>query len=252
MTAQVLNGNTVWDFLDRDWPRSPHAEYVGPVGPAAQDPATVAQFATRLEQLADDEGDIVELTDIPATCAWAKSLSLGPRWHCEPTPCANVPLPVDYTAMSRSTRKEHRRRTRDWDNLTASGRHVAYRRTTTVTELTTTYVELLDLHGLRRPDEYQAHTEKTWTAVLQNTGSHTAVIATLELDAITVAAQLCLHRGQRCYFLRPAIHPAHAQLDLTRHARSPVHTRTGLRTYRSTALTALPGATAHRPPSPIP
>jgi len=75
------------DFLDRDWPRlyeadptatpyqsatwlsawamhldaagtqrvmplaAPHAEYVGPVGPAAQDLATVAHFTTRLGQV---------------------------------------------------------------------------------------------------------------------------------------------------------------------------------------------------------
>ena len=148
MTAQVLNGNAAWDFLDRDWPRlyeadptatpyqsatwlsawathldatatplvlsmpgaalalvrrpepdgtqrvaplsAPHAEYVGPVGPAAQGPATAAHFTTHLEQLADDESDIIELTDIPATCAWAKSLTDSPRWRCEPTPCANV------------------------------------------------------------------------------------------------------------------------------------------------------------------
>ncbi|MFI6626636.1 hypothetical protein [Streptomyces sp. NPDC050528] len=167
---------------------APHAEYVGPVGPAAQDPATVAHFTTHLEQLADEDGDVIEVTDIPATRAWSKSLTDSPRWRCEPTPCANVPLPVAYAAMSRSTRKEHRRRTRDWDNLTASGRHVAYRRTATVTELTTAYAELLDLHGLRHPHEDQAHTEKTWTAVLQNTGSDTAFIATLELGAITVAA----------------------------------------------------------------
>ena len=204
MTAQVLNGDAVpvghlAVGVGHASRRGRHAAHPlhpwsspGTVGPAAQDPATVAHFTTRLEQLAHEDGDIVELADIPATCVWAKSLAGSPRWHCEPTPCANVPLPVAYTSMSRSTRKEHRRRTRDWDNLTTSGRHVVYRRTATVTELTTAYVELLDLNGLRHPHEDQAHTEKTWTAVLQNTGSDTAFIATLELDAITVAAHLDL------------------------------------------------------------
>lgn len=200
------------DGMTRVVPLSaPHAEYVRPVGPAANDASTAADLTTRLEQLAR-EGDLVELTDIPAACAWGSTLASRPFWHCETTPCASVPLPVDYAAMSRSTRKEHRRRGREWDNLKALGQHVVYRRTSTVTELTTAYPALLDLHSLQRPDQDQAHAAKTWTTVLQDTGSQTAFIATLELNDTIVAAQLCLYRGQRCYSLRPAIHPDYSHL----------------------------------------
>ncbi|MFI6585662.1 GNAT family N-acetyltransferase [Embleya sp. NPDC050493] len=200
---------------------APMGEYVRAVGPAAEDPWVSASLARHLERLAFD-GHRVDLAGVPADCALARELApAGPArerpWRTRVLDHAEISLPLSYAQMSRSTRREHTRRQRTWDEL-ARFHKVTYRRTRDSDELLTAYAVLARLHALR----WTGHTTPTgsphtpdaphWPAVLRHCGADMAFIATLALDGDIVAAQLCLTRHDRAYSVVPAINPLHKDL----------------------------------------
>ncbi|MFD5271502.1 GNAT family N-acetyltransferase [Streptomyces sp. NPDC058335] len=200
---------------------APMGEYVRAVGPAAEDLRVSASLARYLEELGFD-GHHVDIAGLPAGGALARHLTpteAAPagRWHTSVTDCAEIRLPLAYEAMSRSTRRDHKRRQRAWDEL-ARTRTVTYRRTRDSDELLTAYEVLADLHARR----WAGHTTPAgsphtpgasyWPAVLERCGTDTAFIATLSVDAQTVAAQLCLTRHRRAYSVVPAMDPHYKDL----------------------------------------
>ncbi|WP_244415073.1 GNAT family N-acetyltransferase [Streptomyces hygroscopicus] len=120
--------------------------------------------------------------------------------------------------MSSSTRREHRRRRRTWDQLD-SDNQVRYRRTQDTDELLSAYDALVHLHQRRwgqcaLPSDPASGTDDVrWRDVLRRCGSDTAFIATLGLGGQEiVAAQLCLYRGRQAWSVMPAMEPDHAHL----------------------------------------
>ncbi|WP_086736586.1 GNAT family N-acetyltransferase [Streptomyces glaucescens] len=197
---------------------APMGEYVRAVGPAAEDPQVAEAFAGYLEGLASD-GQHVEMAGLPADSALAGHLrSSGPasagRWHTSVTDCAEISLPLAYEEMSRSTRRDHKRRQRAWDEL-AQRRKVTYQRTRDSDELFTAYAVLARLHARRwaghAPPAGSPHAPGAphWPAVLECCGANVAFVATLAVDDEIVAAQLCLTRHRRAYSVVPAIDPLH-------------------------------------------
>lgn len=200
---------------------TPMGEYVRAVGPAAEDPRVSASFARYLHGLAY-QGHQVEIAGLPAAGHLARHLaSSGPAprglWRTSLTDCAEVALPLAFEAMSRSTRRDHKRRQRTWDEL-ATSRTVTYQRTRDSGELLSAYAVLARLHAHRwashTPPAGSPHTPGAphWQAVLKRCGPSTAFIATLALDGEVVAAQLCLTRHRRAYSVVPAIHPNYKDL----------------------------------------
>ncbi|AVZ70960.1 hypothetical protein SLUN_00445 [Streptomyces lunaelactis] len=183
---------------------APDAEYIRLVGPDAEQPAVAAVIAESLTGLNAD----VMLPDVPADSALGRYIA---QWQHTLTRCARIQLPVDYTAMSRSTRREHKRRTRDWNDLAADGHTVTYRRTSCATELLDAYADLAQLHQLRwrgtGPGDRLTSADERFRSVLERCAAM-AFIATLAIGEDVVAAQLCLHRGRHAYSLLPAMNPA--------------------------------------------
>lgn len=208
----VVRDRSVADRMEVLPLSAPAAEYVRIVGPDAEQPAVAAAIAQALTKLDAD----VMLPDVPA--ASALGCHIG-QWQHAITRCARIQLPVDYAAMSRSTRREHKRRQREWNELAASGHTVTYRRTTNSTDLLEAYSVLSHLHRLRwRGDrldpriEHRLNTaDERFRTVLQRCASM-AFIGILAVDEDVVAAQLCLHRGRHVYSLLPAMSPAHQDL----------------------------------------
>ncbi|MEU5583269.1 GNAT family N-acetyltransferase [Streptomyces huasconensis] len=199
----------------------PMGEYVRAVGPAAEDPQVAEAFVGYLEELTSD-GQHVEMAGLPADGALARRLtSPGPayagRWHTTLTDCAEISLPLAYAEMSRSTRRDHKRRQRTWDEL-AQCRKVTYRRTRDSDELLPAYAVLARLHARRwaghAPPAGLPHAPGAlhWPAVLERCGANMAFIATLAVDDEIVAAQLCLTRHRRAYSVVPAIDPLYKNL----------------------------------------
>jgi CelD/BcsL family acetyltransferase involved in cellulose biosynthesis len=197
---------------------APHAEYVRVVGPGAEQPAVTAALAGALDDLAEG-GDRVVVSDLPVTSALGRHFAATPPWKHTEARCAVVPLPVDWAAMSRSTRKTHNRRQRAVDELIADGRRLVFRRSRSAEELRDGYRVLVDLHrrqwspDLVLPDADLRHTADTWEQVVGRCGPGLAFVATMELDGVAVAAQLCLYRDTRSFSLRPAMHPDHRSLS---------------------------------------
>jgi len=194
----------------------PMGEYARAVGPAAEDPRVSASLARFLEELTYD-GHHVDIAGLPAAGTLARQLTLtGPAsaglWHTSVTDYAEIPLPLTYEEMSRSTRRDHKRRQRTWDEL-AKSHEVTYHRTRDSDELLSAYAVLTRLHArrwaARTPPPGSPHTPDApdWQAVLRRCGPNTAFVATLALDTEVVAAQLCLTRHRRAYSVVPAIHP---------------------------------------------
>ncbi|MGX5186249.1 GNAT family N-acetyltransferase [Streptomyces avermitilis] len=189
---------------------APTAEVIRPVGPGAEDPSVTAALIGHLRAHGEDGAEVV-LADIPADCTLGRHLRAQWAGHRAETPYATVTLPVDYSALSRSTRREHRRRQRTWDDLSRT-HHVLYRRTHSSTDLLETYPRLLRLHRLEWPEQAPgAEDDAAWRTVLERCGPG-AFIATLAVDGHIVAAQLCLRRGVRAYSLLPAMDPAYRSL----------------------------------------
>ncbi|MCE7079547.1 GNAT family N-acetyltransferase [Streptomyces sp. ST2-7A] len=200
---------------------TPMGEYVRAVGPAAENPQVAASLARYLEGRAS-EGRHIDMAGLPTDSVLAQHLmSTDParpgRWHTSATDCAEIPLPLAYEEMSRSTRRDHKRRQRTWDEL-AQHRKVTYRRTHDNDELLTAYTVLARLHAHRwaghTPPAGTPHTPGAphWPAVLKRCGTSMAFIATLAVDDEIVAAQLCLTRHRRAYSVVPAIHPQYKDL----------------------------------------
>ncbi|MET7605894.1 GNAT family N-acetyltransferase [Streptomyces avermitilis] len=208
------------DTHSRLYPLSaPMSDYVRATGPHADDLPVAASFAFALTQLAHD-GTTVELTDVPAASSLGRSLAQTAGregWQQHTTQCAEIDLPVDYTAVSPSTRRSHRRRQRRWDSL-AENRSVVYRRTRTTAELLAAHDVLTALHQRRwasrtlQPDTPHTTTALGWHTVLERCGADNAFIATLAMDGTVIAAQLCLYRRRTCYSLIPAMDPDHQDL----------------------------------------
>ena len=197
---------------------APHAEYVRVIGPAAEEPQAIAALTSALDDLALG-GDHVALRDVPATSALGQHLMKDGRWPQTAVPCARVPLPLDLMAMSKATRKAHRRRERALDELVAKGHRILYRRTQTSDELTADYKVLHDLHrrqwpaDIVRPESDLTLAADDWPSVLDRCGPDIAFVASMEVDDCTVAAQLCLYRGHHCYSLRLAMDLAYRDLS---------------------------------------
>ncbi|MFF2205652.1 GNAT family N-acetyltransferase [Streptomyces sp. NPDC058145] len=184
------------------WPAS---EQIRPVGESEQ---AVRVRVDRLPCLADD----VHVADLPDSCLLARHAHAQWGDSDAQTLYATVPLPVDLSALSRSTRREHRRRRR---LVQALGDRVAYR-TSTRTDLLAAFDVLEDLHhrrnALRLPTTCAADLTLPWRQVLEEC-PEAALVATLTLDAEPVAAQLCLTRRDRAYSLITAMDPAHRDLS---------------------------------------
>ena len=186
---------------------TPAAEYVRITGPDAEQPAVAAAIAEALTRLDAD----VMLPDVPATSALGRYVS---QWQHALTRCARIDLPVPYERMSRTTRRDHRRRQRDWDALAPAGHTITYHRTESAAELRDAYSVLARLHRLRwrtAGDAGRLSADDRLRSILEDcTGS--AFISTLALDGQVIAAQLCFHRGTHVYSLLPAMDPARQDL----------------------------------------
>ncbi|MFF0629904.1 GNAT family N-acetyltransferase [Streptomyces sp. NPDC004296] len=189
---------------------APLAEYIRPVGPAADHPAATAALARQLVQWGT-QGARVTLSDVPASSGLAQQIS-GAGWEHTTVPCAHIQLPVPYEAMSRSTRRDHIRRERTWTALETAGR-ATYTHTTTVNELATGITDALHLHR-RQWASNPVHDSPSdgLAEVLIRCGPRTAAVAQLRLDGSLVAAAVVLYQGTRCYSLLPAMDTAVSDL----------------------------------------
>jgi CelD/BcsL family acetyltransferase involved in cellulose biosynthesis len=201
--ALALVRETAHDGRTRVSPLSwPASEQVRPVGDESQE--TVGVLLRHLPHLADQ----VVAADFPEDALLtrqAQSQWGGPDTQ---TLYATVALPVDLSALSRTTRRDHTRRRR---TVQALGERVGYRRTSTRAELLHAY-ELLEVlyrrrNALRPAADRTADLTLPWRQVLAECAQN-AFIATLTLDAQAVAAQLCLRRADRAYSVITAMDPA--------------------------------------------
>ncbi|MFE2103624.1 hypothetical protein, partial [Streptomyces sp. NPDC059468] len=112
----------------------PASEQIRPVGESAEAASVLIHGLPAL-------GDDVVVADLPDSCLLARQAHN--RWGApdSQTLYATVPLPVDLTALSRSTRREHTRRRR---SVKALGDRVGYHRTRTRTELLAAFDVLED------------------------------------------------------------------------------------------------------------
>ncbi|MBY8887266.1 GNAT family N-acetyltransferase [Streptomyces sp. PTM05] len=193
---------------------SPHAEYVRPVGSQAEDEDVIRAIVDQLDVLAAERH--IVLPDVPLESALGRHLSRREDWnHVGSSACASVPLPLDMDALSAATRRNHRRRKREWATLEG---HVEYRRTSSNEELLYAFPDLARLHRLRwgAAERVVAGTvgedERTWRGVLNSHSDRMATIATLRVDRDVVAAQLCLLGDRVCYSLVTAMNPGAASL----------------------------------------
>ena len=185
---------------------SPHAEYIRLVGPESEDPATVELLVDALNAAKAD----TVLPDLPAESELARQLAQQPGWRLTATSrCAQVPTPVNYSALSRTNRRVHVRRQRRWGEMTGDGR-VEYRRSRTANELLDALDVLSELARRQgRPLEQDGPdtADFQYRRAVELCGPDSASVATLTLDGSPAAAQLCLHRGSRWYSLIPAMDP---------------------------------------------
>lgn len=191
---------------------APHAEYIRAVGPGSSWSPVAAALAQYLFDAAAD-GAVVVMPDLPSDTCLGQILHAQPEWQHTHVMCAKVDLPVDFAALSRSTRRDHVRRERIWSALTAQGR-VGYTHTRTSDELALGFSAAQQLHRRRwagHPNP--ADLDQTGLLeVIKHCGPTEAFVATLRLDSAVVAAAVCLHRGGDCYSLLPAWDPAVADL----------------------------------------
>jgi CelD/BcsL family acetyltransferase involved in cellulose biosynthesis len=185
---------------------SPQAEYVRPVGPAAEDPFVVDAMLRTLNRCARD-GESVHLSDVPRGSALGRRLLQQPGWSISTADCATVPLPVPYRTLGASTRREHQKRSKKWAQLERD-RDVEFRRCTGSVVLPA-WESLVGLYqAQRRRGRPPAERE-----LLDIIAAPSAFVAQLSVDGVPVAADLCLTRGERVYSLLPAMNP-----DLSEYA----------------------------------
>ncbi|WP_162596779.1 GNAT family N-acetyltransferase [Streptomyces sp. NEAU-S7GS2] len=183
---------------------TPHAEYIRAVGPGSDRPPVAAAFAQYLIRAAHEA--YVVMPDLPSDTRLGRMLAEQPTWQHTTVQCATVPLPVNFAAMSRSTRREHARRERAWTLLSAQ-RRVEYARTTTSDDLAAAVSEAQHLHRRRwagHPMLPSDGDQDGLLEVLRHCGPE-AFAATLSLDGSVAAAMVCLDRGDVCYSLLPAM-----------------------------------------------
>lgn len=194
---------------------SPAAESTRLTGPGADEPAVAAAVGDYLKQLCC-EGAHVHLPDVPASTAlgrhlmtvWPQAAAVG---------YATVPVPWHKAALSRSTRRDHRRRMAAWMKLADDGHHVAFRRSNALPQVLDDYRDLARLHLLRcaaRPPEDPSLVSQTgpvWPEVIGRCAGDVWTV-TLSLDQQVVAAQLCLSQGQAAHSVLTAIHPDYQAL----------------------------------------
>ncbi|MEJ8640116.1 GNAT family N-acetyltransferase [Streptomyces sp. MS2.AVA.5] len=241
----VVRDRTAGGWLEVTPLSTPSAEYVRIVGPDAEHPAIAAALAEALTRLDAD----VMLPDVPATSALGRYIS---QWQHALTRCARIPLPVPYQAMSRSTRRDHRRRKRDWAALATRGHRITYHRTQSAAELSNAYAALAHLHRRRwrasGPEHRVTSADGRLRTVLERCPD-SAFIATLSIDGKPVAAQLCLHRGRHAYSMLPAMDPDHDDLApghaLLRHLTDDL-TTAGFASLDLGRTTCAPGQIAYK------
>ncbi|MFI5702585.1 GNAT family N-acetyltransferase [Streptomyces xanthochromogenes] len=198
---------------------APASDYVRATGPQADNPVVADAITRSLSQLARGGADVV-ISDVPAASGLGQALSHTAE-HGGGQPhlfkCAVLDLPVDVTTMSVSTRRDHRRRQRRWNDL-SSNHLVVYSRSRTTAEMRAAAPVLAQIHHKRwagRPAQAgAAHpvTADGLDALLSRCGAENAFIATLAVDHAVVAAQLCLHDRRTCYSFVPAMDPAFRDL----------------------------------------
>ncbi|MGW7641717.1 GNAT family N-acetyltransferase [Streptomyces decoyicus] len=208
---------------------TPHAEYIRTVGPGSSHPTVAGAFARYLVHAAREA--FVVMPDLPSDSHLGRMLAAQPTWQHSTVQCATVPLPVNFGAMSRATRRDHARRERAWTLLTAQER-VAYARTTTSDDLTSAFIEAQQLHRRRwagHPVLRHDADQDGLLEILQHCGPHEAFVATLRLDGSVAAAMVGLDRGDVCYSLLTGMHPDLADLApghaLTRYLSSDLALR---------------------------
>ncbi|MGW1895586.1 GNAT family N-acetyltransferase [Streptomyces sp. NPDC002004] len=195
---------------------SPHAQYVRPVGPHADDPVIAHALAAHLALLAQD-GRHIAMTDVPVNSGLGRGLEQAAAsrgWHHSTTRCGRIRLPNGPTALPRSMRRDEQRRRRDRDRL-AADHEIAYRRTRHTAELLDAYDVLACLSADRvsSPAHAGAADVERWRTVLARCGAATATIAGVAVDGTVVAAQLCLFRGREAHAVALAEDPAHRHLE---------------------------------------
>ncbi|MEU6331470.1 GNAT family N-acetyltransferase [Streptomyces sp. NPDC047049] len=137
------------------------------------------------------------------------------EWPYSSSPCARVALPLDLQSLSRSTRREHRRREHTWSRM-ATERDVRYRRTCGPGELLDAFQHLRRLHQARWAEQLPlpgiapSAGSLQWEPVLRNCPE--AFVATLAVDGDVLAAQLCLQGEETVYSVVPAMDPAHKHI----------------------------------------
>ncbi|MFF3697352.1 GNAT family N-acetyltransferase [Streptomyces sp. NPDC002221] len=193
---------------------APASDYVRATGPQADNPVVAEAITRSLSQLARGGAEVV-ISDVPATSELGQALSRIAE-HGEVQlrlfKCAVLQLPVDVSAMSSATRRDHRRRQRRWNEL-SQDHLVVYSRTSTTAEMRAAAPVLAQMHHKR----WAGHPAPTGAAhpvtadgldaLLSRCGAENAFIATLAVDRAVVAAQLCLHDRGICYSFLPAMDP---------------------------------------------
>ncbi|GGX56411.1 GNAT family N-acetyltransferase [Streptomyces noursei] len=183
---------------------APHAECVEVVGPGASRPGVAAAMADYLTQRANS-GLAIALTDVPAESPLARELLSRSGWHTRHVPNALVHLPLAWQSMAPSMRRQHAKRER---RLRTGAHDIVYRRTRTTGELLAAYEVLDQLHSARWDSSPSpTGTDIRWSDILRHCTSGVAFIASITIDGIPAASQLCLFRSQVCFSLRPAMNP---------------------------------------------
>lgn len=190
---------------------SPVAEYIRAVGPGSSHCAVATAFTQYLAAAA--RGADVAMSDLPADSALAQELAGRSEWRQSTAQCATVALPLNFSALSRSTRRDHTRRERTWTDLSVQGR-VGYARTRTSDELSVALSTVRQLHRRRWAGHAALYDldQVGLLDVLLHCGVGEAFVATLTLDGQAAASAVCLARGDACYSLLPAMDPERAEL----------------------------------------
>ncbi|MEU5239721.1 GNAT family N-acetyltransferase [Streptomyces lydicus] len=211
---------------------TPHAEYVRAVGPGASQTAVVAGLMRYLLDAVAD-GCAVVMPDVPHHSTLGRFLAAQVDWQHSHVLCARIDVPVDFTAMSKSTRRDHTRRERVWSQLTLDGR-VGYHLTRTARELTAA-ADAAHRLNRRRWSGHLLEGDADQAQILQvmpHCGPAEAFVATLTLDERIAATVICLQRGTTCYSLLPAFEPDLADLAPGHALTSRLTTTLTARGYR--------------------
>lgn len=161
----------------------------------------------------------IEPLDLSAVIARGALLATGTDWRIAQagraawettrTRSALIPLPLDWGTLSPSLQRQHAKRER---RIHAS-HSITYARTRTTDELLRMQPEVERLHAARWTPAPGARTSRPdWRAVLTELTDEKAFIASIAIDGVLAAAQLCLYRGITCWSLRPAMNPDFAGL----------------------------------------